>query len=236
MACRCRAAHRGDLDPVERRQHHRDGDRVGGASRGGGRRAVAVVADGALRAVADQQRIHPQLHVAGLRLQPGAADGAGHVQRQRQRTGPRRHEDVLPRLQGRSVQHDLRRDPVQRHQRSDASLVGVLPGADDRLDRVRPQPRVGGDDRTVHLRRIGQPAVAIAQRRSADQRVGVVRLVQHAPVRRGLQFRPVRRGRQVAPDGRRARHAIGRLPDVQLPAPRRVLGEVSVCGERQHDR
>ena len=33
--------------------------------------------------------------------------------------------------------------PFQRHQRSDASLVGVLSGADDRVHRVRPQPRVG---------------------------------------------------------------------------------------------
>ena len=43
-----------------------------------------------------------------------------------------------------------------------------------------------------------------------------------------IRLRPVRRGRQVAADGRRARDAVGRLPDVQLPEARRVLGEVSV--------
>ena len=218
---------RGNHGEAERRQHHRDGDRVRGASGGGGRRAVAGVADRALRAVADQQRVHPELHVAGFRLQPGAADGAGHVQRQRQRPGPRRHQDVLPRLQRRPVQHDLRRHPVQRHQRSDAPLVGVLSGADDRLDRLRSQPGIGVHHRTVDLRRIGQPDLAIAELRSAAQRDGVVRLVQHTPVRRRLQHRPVRRGRQVAPDVRRARDAVGRLPDVQLPAARRVLGEIS---------
>ena len=39
---------------------------------------------------------------------------------------------------------------------------------------------------------------------------------------------PVRRRREVAPDGRRARDEVGRLPDVQLPEAGRVLGQVSV--------
>ena len=150
------------VDQAERGQHQRDGHRVDGAAGGGRRRAVAGIADGPVGAVADQQRIHPQLHVAVLRLQPGAADGAGHVQRQRERTGPERHEDVLPRLQGRPIQHDVRRHSVQRHQRSDPSLVGVLPGADDRLDGIRSQSRFGGLDRAIHLRRVSEHAVAVA--------------------------------------------------------------------------
>ena len=64
-------------------------------------------------------------------------------------------------------------------------------------------PGSAADHRPVDLRRVGQPAVAIAECRSAAQRHGVVRLVQHAAVRRRLQHRPVRRRRQVAPDVRR---------------------------------
>ena len=74
---------------------------------------VARIADGKVRAVAHQQRIHSQLHIAGVRLQPGAADGARNIQRQRQRSWAERHENVLPRLQGRLLRDELRRDPVQ---------------------------------------------------------------------------------------------------------------------------
>ena len=93
---------------AEHCEHLGKRDGLGRAASGGGCRAVARIADGKVGAVAHQQRIHSQLHVARVRLQPGAADGAGHVQRQRQRPGTERHEDVLPRLQGRLLQHDVR--------------------------------------------------------------------------------------------------------------------------------
>ena len=102
---------------------------------------------------------------------------------------------------GRFLQHDVRRYPVQRHERSDAPLVGVLPGADDRLDRVRSQPGIGSVDRTVHLRRFGQPALAAVAIAADAERHGVVRVVQHAAVRRGVRLRQLRHRRKVAPAG-----------------------------------
>ena len=67
-------------------------------------------------------------------------------------------------------------------------------------------------------------AVAIAEFGAGRQRDRVVRLVQHEAVRRRLQLGPLRPRRQVAADDRPARHAVGWLPDVQLPAPAGVLG------------
>ena len=67
---------------------------------------------------------------------------------------------LLPRLQGRPVHDDVRRDSVQRHQRSDASFLGVLPDAVHRQHGVRSQPRLGRDHRAVELRGFRAPAVA----------------------------------------------------------------------------
>ena len=170
-------------------------------------------------------------HVAGVGLQPVLQMAPG-PQRERERPGTERYEDVLPRVQGRLLQHDLRRDPVQRHERSDAPLVGVLSGADDRFNRVRAQPRFGRVDRTVDLRRFGELPVA-GDRSAADhRRHGVVRFVQHEAARPGVRLGKVRQ-RQDASDGRRTPDDVGRLPDVQLSGSEGVLGEVLVRHHRE---
>ena len=90
-------------------------------------------------------------------------------------------------------------------------------------------------DRTVDLRRIGEPAVALAERRAGCS-TGRCRTARSTRSCSTSDFNSGRfgAGRQVAPDVRRARDAVGRLPDVQLPEAGCVLGEVSVHGERQH--
>ena len=95
--------------------------------------------------------------------------------------GPRRHEDVLPRLQGRRLLDDVRRHSVQRHERPDASLLGVLPEPVHRRHGVRPQPGIGRVDRTVDLRRLDRTCCrALSTQRPARGRDGLVRVVQHA--------------------------------------------------------
>ena len=76
---------------------------------------------------------------------------------------------------------------------------------------------------------IDPPAVARRDRAAGAQGNGVLRLLQHAAVRRHVRFRDVRRRRQVAADDRRPPDELGRLPDLQLPETRRLCREIRLC-------
>jgi len=95
---------------------------------------VAEFAGGTFRTIRDQSGFHTKFHCAHCRLHSGGPDGAGYFQFCAEWSRPRRQQDVLSRIQGRPVHDDLRRHSLQRHERSDAPLVGVLPRAIHRYD------------------------------------------------------------------------------------------------------